>query len=72
MSSTGKLKPLAMRDGINPKTGRRWTLADPQVKAELDSEIEAMKKDPSKALSFLREVGILTPSNKLSSKYGGR
>ena len=72
LATTHPAVPPQERDGINPKTGRRWSLADPQVKPELVAELKAMKENQTLAVEFLQDVGILTPSGRLSSKYGGR
>ncbi len=72
MSNIHKLKPPPQRDGVNPTTGRPWTLADPEIQAELACDIQAMIDDPKKARDFLQDVGILTSQGNLSIKYGGR
>lgn len=66
-----KPKGGLLREGTNPKTGRPWTLADAEVKAEVDAEIAKMRKKPALAVEFLQEVGILTSKGKLSRNYGG-
>lgn len=71
-TTTQKAVPALARDGINPETGRPWSLADPQVQAELDQEFAAMRRDPKLAEEFLKDLGILTSGGRLSSKYGGR
>lgn len=56
---------------VNPKTGRGWTLADPEIKAQTSAELAAMRADPSKAKAFLHDIGLLTATGKLARKYGG-
>lgn len=55
------------RPFINPTTGRPWTLADPEISAELDREACEMSRDD--AVRFLQQIGLLTKSGNLSSRY---
>jgi len=54
---------------INPKTGRAWTLADPEIKTQLRQESKAMS--PAKAREFLEDVGVITATGKIARRYGG-
>jgi hypothetical protein len=71
VSNEHKATTSALRDGINPKTGRPWTLADPDVKRELAAELEAMRRNPEKARQFLKDIGIHTATGRLAKRYGG-
>lgn len=70
-TTTHKAEPALVRDPINPKTGRAWTLADPEISAELDRDLQDMKRHPEKAKRLLQEVGILNKKGKLARRYGG-
>lgn len=65
MSADAAKRPARPR--INPATGHPWTLADPEISAELDREARAMSRDD--AIRLLKQIGILTKSGNLSSRY---
>lgn len=47
-------------------------LTDPAVLQRLQQNMLAMKADPSRARSFLVEVGVITPkTGKLTKRFGG-
>ncbi len=58
----------AGRPGLPHKVTR---LDDPALQARL-SALQKSLTEPAKAREFLREVGIITQSGKLSRRYGGR
>lgn len=64
-------KSLTKETLINPKTGRPWSLIDPEVREGLHA-LQAELRDPSRAQAFLQEAGFLTlKSGKLTKRYGG-
>ena len=69
MSATHRASTV-VRFGLNPTTGRPWTLADAQVKTEVGAELASMNS--GLAVARLRSLGILTPTGRLPKKYGGR
>lgn len=44
-------------------------LSDPGMKAALDLRIQKLAKDNKYALKFLQEMGIATPTGRLSKHY---
>lgn len=47
-------------------------LSDPEIKAQLVAEVQAMQARPALAKAFLLEVGIITPkTGKLTKRFGG-
>lgn len=65
------LPGLGTESTINPKTGRVWSLTDPEVRGRVKS-LEAELRDPGKAEEFLKRSGFLTAkTGKLTKRYGG-
>lgn len=46
-------------------------LSDPEMKGDLDKTVATLTRRPSAALKFLQEMGIATPSGRLTKRYGG-
>ena len=61
------------KSGESSKAGadRVTRLTDPKVHDRL-ADLKRSLSDPVKARDFLRDVGTLTASGKLSRRYGGR
>ena len=65
-------KPAAPSRGfVNPATGKPWRLSDPEIKAEIKAELQAMKGNRDQARQALQAIGILTPTGRLAKAYGG-
>jgi hypothetical protein len=47
------------------------TLNDPQVKQEVSSFKQQLRKDPQKLRDWYVKNGLLTPGGKLTKTYGG-
>jgi hypothetical protein len=47
------------------------TLADPEMKPVMDAYQRKITSSKAAAEDFLKKVGILTPSGRLSRRYGG-
>jgi hypothetical protein len=63
--------PQTRKPKVNPKTGKPYDLTDKEMKAESLRDIERMRRRPQLATQFLKDLGLLTPTGKLSRKYGG-
>lgn len=72
MATTHRVNPsLAKESPINPKTGRVWSLVDPEVQGGVDA-LKAELRDPVKAEAFLKKAGFLSAkTGKLTKRYGG-
>ncbi|WP_273187390.1 hypothetical protein [Hyphomonas adhaerens] len=54
------------------RQSRVWTSADAKIFEQRAAEFTAkVTVSPEAALAYLKELGILTPTGKLSKKYGG-
>ncbi|SOO18820.1 conserved hypothetical protein [Xanthomonas citri pv. fuscans] len=51
--------------------GRYVRLSDASVKTVVNRAVGAITKDRKAALSFLQDLGISTPTGKLTKRYGG-
>jgi hypothetical protein len=71
VSDARKAAQLVKESPINPKTGRVWTLADAELKTGVDATQKRLLKDRDSALRYLRDAGFITPTGRLSKKYGG-
>lgn len=64
-------RSLTTESPINPKTGRVWSLVDPEVQEGVEA-LKAELRDPAKAEAFLKKAGFLTAkTGKLTRRYGG-
>lgn len=48
------------------------SLADPESAKDLEAFRRKVNKSPETASAFLKDVGILTPTGRLSRRYGGK
>lgn len=71
MPTLHKANPNLQRVGTNPRTGQPWRLTDAEVKAETNAELAKMKQDRKLAGQFLKDVGLLTATGKVSRRFGG-
>lgn len=61
---------LGVEPSINPKTGRVWSLADPEVEKRV-TQVRNKLQNPEKAAEFLKSAGILNSRGRLAKGYGG-
>lgn len=72
MPSEADPKAPAQRAAVAGQRGHVARLTDPEVSAQLDAEMAAMRARPALAKAFLLEVGIITPkTGKLTKRFGG-
>jgi len=68
-------KKLARRDGsfvaANALMTRAPSLADPAMASKLKAFKKEVTRTPEAANDFLRKIGLVTPSGRLSKTYGG-
>jgi hypothetical protein len=46
-------------------------LSDPSMKTKVAQTMKAITKDRATALKFLQEMGMATPTGRLTKRYGG-
>ena len=46
-------------------------LSDPEVREAVKRQVDGLIKSKKGALSFLNEIGIATPTGRLTKRYGG-
>ena len=57
---------------VAERQSRVWTSADAEKFEQQAAEFTAkVTVSPDAALAYLKKLGILTPTGKLSKKYGG-
>lgn len=71
MPSGDQSRAADRRAPVNPRTGKPWSLADKEIRTELSDELKQMRGKPALAEQFLKDLGVLTPTGKLSKRYGG-
>lgn len=54
-----------------PSTARWVRLSDPEMRPNIDALRERLRTDPDFAKSMLERAGIVTPTGRLSKRFGG-
>lgn len=71
--TAGKLPRSAARTMVSHSmSGRIVRLSDPEMKPGVDAMVRELTSDPAKAKAWLQELGYLTPTGRVSRRYGGR
>lgn len=46
-------------------------LSDPELKSYMSKQVKRLSTDRAYALEFLQDIGVATPTGKLSKRFGG-
>ncbi|MDP2034176.1 MAG: hypothetical protein Q8K29_12260 [Polaromonas sp.] len=68
--SAGEKLAAAKKVGVYSASGQLVRLSDPEVRADLQRRKDRLAKDPKAARELLKDLGYLTPSGRVSARYG--
>ena len=63
---------MVVRHAADGRIVETRSLADPESAKDMEAFRRKISKSPAAASTFLKDVGILTPTGRLSRRFGGK